>query len=798
MSNVAEPRNVRSGPDDESDPSERRQLNIVSFAAALLSATIILGALYYGRDICVPLATAFLISFALNPPVTWLARRGLPRVAATALVMGVLLVVLSGLGFLLAAQVRTLAVELPAYQSTILRKLSDIREKLSAPGAFSGALQTIERVQKEVTSEPPTAQGPAAQRVEVVPTSQTPFEQAFAWLSRSLEPLTVAGIIFIFVFLALVDRTDLRDRLLRLLGSDVHRSTESMEEAGTRVSKYLLMQMTVNVSYGIPMALGLWFIGVPGALLWGCLAAVLRFVPYLGPLISSMFPVALAFATDAGWSMVLWTVTLIVVLELVSNNIVEPLLYGSSTGLSAISLITAAMFWTALWGPAGLILSTPLTVCLLVFGRNLPQLQFLDTLLGSTPALDLPTRIYQRLIASDPDEAIELANERIEASSLREFYNDVGIEVLRRASEDYLRNATAAHRLRFAMGMDALLDELMEEGPPQIGDPAKARVVCIGGKWEVDAIASRIVAHALELEGIAAEARPAATVNRHYVEQLALKGTETVCLSYFSENPVIPARHFTRRLRIRWPNLRIVLAFWNAPLELLEEATRERIGVEAVVNSVDEAVRRIHRIVAPEAARDAQQAEMPEHDEERVAALEATGLLDGNHREALDAMAKRAADVFNASIAVISTIDDQHEYFVGQSGDLPSALTDEAGALLPMARRDAICNYVVASEETLVVPDIERDPRFADNEAIRRWGVRFYAGSAVRSKDGFVLGAFCILDDEPRSLQEGEVELLEKMAAEVGATIADGAVTEPHTAAHSLPATATVGQRVPE
>lgn len=798
MSNVAEPRNVRTGPDDESDPSERRQLNIVSFAAALLSATIILGALYYGRDICVPLATAFLISFALNPPVTWLARRGLPRVASTALVMGVLLVVLSGLGFLLAAQVRTLAVELPAYQSTILRKLSDIREKLSAPGAFSGALQTIERVQKEVTSEPPTAQGPAAQRVEVVPTSQTPFEQAFAWLSRSLEPLTVAGIIFIFVFLALVDRTDLRDRLLRLLGSDVHRSTESMEEAGTRVSKYLLMQMTVNVSYGIPMALGLWLIGVPGALLWGCLAAVLRFVPYLGPLISSMFPVALAFATDAGWSMVLWTVTLIVVLELVSNNIVEPLLYGSSTGLSAISLITAAMFWTALWGPAGLILSTPLTVCLLVFGRNLPQLQFLDTLLGSTPALDLPTRIYQRLIASDPDEAIELANERIEASSLREFYNDVGIEVLRRASEDYLRNATAAHRLRFAMGMDALLDELMEEGPPKIEDRARATVICIGGKWEVDAIAARIVAHALEFEGIAAEARPAATVNRHYVEQLALKGTETVCLSYFSENPVIPARHFTRRLRIRWPNLRIVLAFWNAPLELLEEATRERIGVEAVVNSVDEAVRRIHRIVAPEAARDAQQAEMPEHDEERVAALEATGLLDGNHREALDAMAKRAADVFNASIAVISTIDDQHEYFVGQSGDLPSALTDEAGALLPMARRDAICNYVVASEETLVVPDIERDPRFADNEAIRRWGVRFYAGSAVRSKDGFVLGAFCILDDEPRSLQEGEVELLEKMAAEVGATIADGAVTEPHTAAHSLPATATVGQRVPE
>jgi predicted PurR-regulated permease PerM/GAF domain-containing protein len=798
MEKVPVPRDGNQNPEVDGIPSGLSEGNIISFAAALLSATIILGALYYGRDIFIPLATAFLISFALNPPVTWLARRGLPRVAATALVMGAVLIVLSGLGFLLAAQVRALAAELPAYQTTILRKLSDIRESLSAPGALTGALKTIERVQKEVTSESSPPQEPPTPRVEVLPPSRTPLEQAVTWLGRTLEPLTVAGIILIFVFLALIDRKDLRDRFLRLMGGNVHRSTEWMEEAGTRVSKYLLMQIAVNVSYGIPMALGLWFIGVPGALLWGCLAAVLRFVPYLGPLISAIFPVALAFATDTGWSMVLWTIALIVFLELVSNNIVEPLLYGSSTGLSAISLITAAMFWTALWGPMGLILSTPLTVCLLVFGRNLPHLQFLDTLLGSTPVLDLPTRIYQRLIASDLDEAIELANEKIEASSLREFYNNVGMEVLRRASEDHVRNATAAHRLRFASGMEALLDELMEERPPQVCDDSKSRVICIGGKWEVDAVAARIVAHSLDLEGIPAEARPAATVNRHYVDQLPLKGTETVCLSYFHEHPLIPARHFTRRLQIRWPKLRIVLAFWNAPLELLEEPTRERLGVVAIVNSVNEAVLRIHRIVAPKAAQQAQQAEIPEDDAERVAALEVSGLLDSDRREAFDAMAKRAADVFNASIAVISTIDDKREYFVGQSGNFPAALTDETGALLSMARRDAICNYVIGSEETLVIPDIERDPRFADNEAIRQWGVRSYAGAAVRSKDGFVLGAFCILDDEPRSFQESEVELLEMMAAEVGAAIGDSVLFAPRPDASSASASATVGQRVPK
>jgi hypothetical protein len=570
-----------------------------------------------------------------------------------------------------------------------------------------------------------------------------------------------------------------------------------MEEAGARVSKYLLMQLAVNLSYGIPMALGLWIIGVPGALLWGCMAAALRFVPYLGPLISAIFPVALAFATDTGWSMVLWTVALIVLLELVSNNIIEPLLYGSSTGLSAISLIAAAMFWTALWGPVGLILSTPLTVCLLVFGRNVPRLQFLDTLLGSTPVLDLPTRIYQRLIAGDPDEAVELANERIEASSLREFYNDVGIDVLRRASEDHWRNATAAHRLRFATGMDTLLDELTEEQPPR-GPDEVPQVICFGGKWDVDAIAARMVAHALELEGIRAEARPAATVNRHYVEQLSLKGTEAICLGYFSENPLIPARHFTRRLRMRWPRLRIVVALWNAPSELLEESSRERLGVDAVVSSVDEAVRRIHRVIAPEAAADAQQADVPEHDAERVAALKVSGLLDGERREAFDAMAKRAADVFDASMAVISTIDEEREYFVGQSGTFPGAVIGATGALLSMARDEAICNYVVGSEETLVIPDIERDPRFADNEAIRRWGVRFYAGSAIRSKEGLVLGAFCILDDEPRSFQESDIELLEKMAAEVGAAMPNGGTAAAPPNVSSAPATATVGQRVPK
>ncbi|WP_312014977.1 AI-2E family transporter [Bradyrhizobium sp. AUGA SZCCT0160] len=769
-------------------------------AAALVSAAVLLAGLYYGREILIPLAIAFLITFALNPPVTWFVRLGLPRLLATSLVMVTVVCALVGLGVVLGAQVRSIAVELPAYQSTILTKLSDLRQNLKAPGMFDGVLTTVERLQKEVQSkDDKPADGPVPQRVEIVPTPQTPFEQAFAWLVRSAEPLATAGIILIFVFLALLDIGDLRDRFLRLLGGNFHRSTDAIQEAGARISRYLLMQLLVNISYGVPLAAGLWFIGVPGALLWGAVGAVMRFVPYVGPLIAAIFPIALAFAVDSGWSMLLWTVALIVILELISNNIVEPLLYGSSTGLSAISLIASAILWTALWGPVGLILSTPLTVCLLVLGRNLPQFRFLNTMLGSTPALDVPARIYQRLIANDADEAVEIASAEIDKSSVISFYDAIGIEVLRLASEEYLQNASAEHRLRLASGMDTLLDDLRDEYPSSLSPEAKPRVLCIGGKWEIDALGGEMLAHALAFEGIAAASQPAASVNADYLAKLDLKGADIVCLSYFAPDPAIPARHACRRLRRRWPDVRIVLALWNAPPELLTDESLETLKADAAVTSVEEAVRRIHRIVDPEEAKAAQQAAVPDNDAERVDALKATGVLEGDKREALDALAKRAADVFNTSVAVITTIDKEREYFVGQSGKLPAAITDDAGTLLPMDREHAICNYVVANDGTLVISDIERDPRFADNETIKQWDMRFYAGAPLRAADGLVIGALCILDSEPRTLEENEVALLETMAGDVVATITtsdadEEASVKPAPAAPS----ATVGQEVPQ
>lgn len=796
MSNASKPKSSLS--ELRGFSTQSRKTDIKKVAAALVSAAVIIAGLYYGREILIPIAIATLITFALNPPVTWLVRQGLPRLLATGLVVVSVMFTLAGLGIILGGQVRSIAIELPTYQSTILRKISDLRDSLQAPGVLDGILQTVQRVQKEVESAKKPDDGPRPQPVEVIPSQQTPLEQAFSWLLRLVEPLATAGIIFVFVFLGLLDIGDLRDRLLRLLGGNFHRSTDAIEDAGTRISKYLLMQLLINLSYGVPLALGLWIIGVPGALLWGAIAAALRFIPYIGPLIAAVFPVALAYAVDDGWSMLLWTVALIVILELASNNIVEPLLYGASTGLSAISLIAAAVFWTALWGPAGLLLSTPFTVCLLVLGRNLPELQFLETLLGSTPALTVPARIYQRLIADDVDEAIEIADAEIEKTSIVAFYDEVGIQVIRIASEEHLRSASVEHRLRLADGMDKLLEDVRDQHPSSLNKEEKPIVMCIGGKWEIDALAGEMLAHALALKGIAASFQPAASVNADYVAKLDLKGATIICLSYFAANPLISARHTCLRLRRRWPDVRIVLALWNGTKELLASEQVQALQADAVVTSVQEAVQRIHLIVNPEGAKSDQEASLPADDEKRVSALRATRVLEGGKREALDALAKRAADVFDTSIAVISTIDTDREHFVGQSGRFSKATVDEVGLLLPMNREHAICNYVVGDDQSLIVSDIEREPRFADNETIKKWDVRFYAGAPLRMADGSVIGALCILDSKPRTLKDDEVALLETMAADVAATIAPDDAEKPPARPSADTSSSTVGQTVPE
>lgn len=415
---------------------------------SLAIGALVIAALYFGQAILMPLFLAFLLGFMLDPLVGRLKRWGLPRPWAVGAVTVGVGVVLALAVLFLGNQVSALSAQLPTYQSNIQHKLRDLRTRLGHPGIFDGAVRTLDAVKREMDKPAERAAAAPVQRVQVEPRPPSPIAQAMHWAEIGMAPLATAGIVLVFVVLVLLDRVDLRDRLLRLWGGSLHRSTDAMDEAGRRISRYLTMQLAVNVTYGLPMALGLWLIGVPGAVLWGAVAALMRFVPYVGPMIAALFPLALAFAVDPGWQMLLWTLALIVVLEVLSNNFVEPLLYGASTGLSAMSLMVSATFWTALWGPVGLIMSTPLTVCLLVVGHHLPRLAFLDVLLGSQPALDTPTRLYQRLLAGDVEEAVEVATTQTQDGDLVRFYDDAGLQVLRMASSDHASVATAEHRHR--------------------------------------------------------------------------------------------------------------------------------------------------------------------------------------------------------------------------------------------------------------------------------------------------------------------------------------------------------------
>lgn len=748
----------------------------IKLLAGLLTMAVIIAALYVGRELLIPLALAILLGFLLDPVVTWLKRVGLPRVVAVMVVVGGLLLLLGGTSLLLGQQVRMLSEELPTYQHTIRQKVRTLRQSLEGPGFLRGALQTYDTVEREMQGDGAPAaastgvQEPPPQRVIVQPPAPTPVEQAWAWLDRISEPVVTAGIVLLFLVLILLGRHDLRDRMLRLMGGNLHRSTDAMDEASRRISRYLAMQLVVNVTYAVPMALGLWLLGVPGAIFWGVLAAVLRFVPYVGPAISALCPIALAFAVDPGWNVVLWTVGLIAVLELVSNNVIEPWLYGASTGISTISLIVAMLFWTALWGPVGLILSTPLTVCLLVLGRYLPQFQFLEVLLGNEPMLDMPTRLYQRLLAGDVAEAIDMASEAIEEADesvrnpLLAFYDGTAIPMLRLASGDHANVASAEHRMRVIDGMNRLLEEWREQHPAL--DDAAAQVLCLGGRWEADTLAANMLAHALTLEGLRADyldTIPALTPQ--FFKQLDLAGTSIVCLSYFSPTPQAHVRYFSRRLRRRWPDLRIVVAFWNAPSDLYGAPVAERLGVDAIATTLQEVVLVMESMSNRDNPGGYLPAPVPDDDAARVRALHASGLLEPVASAILNVAAQRAADIFDVKAATVSLVDETWTLAQGASGSLPVP-EDERDQ--PGVRRElSLCAHVVAHDAALVVPDIARDPRYASNPALTGRGIRFYAGTPLRSAAGYVLGSFSLFDDVPRTMDPKELRLLQALAEDL-------------------------------
>ncbi|MGD9756628.1 MAG: AI-2E family transporter [Comamonas sp.] len=764
----------------------------------LMIASIVILALYFGRDMLIPLALAMLFGFLLDPAVSKLKRWGLPRMASAIVVVAFSLAALGGLGMYLGSQVQQLSADLPTYQSTIRDKLRSLRKSANMPSAWDGVFKTYNTVEKEIASVDNARA--RVQKVEVQPPESKPTTRMLQWLGRIAEPVTTAGIVLLFVILILLDRDELRDRLLRLVGGNLNVATDALDEASQRIGKYLRMQFIVNVSYGVPLAMGLLLIGVPGAILWGVLGAIMRFVPYVGPMMSAVFPLALAFAVDPSWDMFLMTLGLILLLELISNNVIEPWLYGSSTGLSTLSIIVAATFWTALWGPIGLILSTPLTVCLLVLGRYIPSLKFMEVLLGSEPVLGPQQRLYQRLLADDADDAISMAVQSVEerllskpnqddrASAVSGFYDEVAIPALRIATQQHLESATAEHRLRLSNGMAALLDELQDQyafrssgehaqAAPGEGDQRRClRIHCAGVRWEVDALGAAMVAHAESLHGhevscsgwaLAPDSKSlqfdanGLLADREWVQ--AVKQSDLLVLSIFNHQPQSMARRIVRRIRRHWPGARVVLCLWNAPAVAADPEFARQTGAQACVTSLRELHLWVEAMQVGAPGECVIAAPIPDDDEQRVKMLHESGVLAPALTALYRDTAKKAVNAFNTKWAQVSWVDAERVFAPGSL--LP--LSAQEGAQQGVPRDGTVCSYVVYEEEAIVVGDLARDPRFASDSVVHSLKLRFYAGVPLVDKKGNVLGCLSILDDEPRNMSDDELEVLSSMARQL-------------------------------
>ena len=423
------------------------------WAVALTS--FVIATLYFARDLFIPLALAALLTFLLSPLVARI-ERWLGRIAAVLLVVAIIFAATGAAGWVLTRQLVDLATKLPDYKENIQTKLRSI--KVPTGGVFTKFSETVEELKKDLPgAETPTqaaipaagtpktsvalppSPAPAAASVQVGETSKVnPVELVQHLLAPLLGPLGTAALVLLLVIFMLLRREDLRRRLIRLIGKGrISAATHAMDDAGARVFRYLFMQLVVNVSYGIPVAIGLYFIGVPNAVLWGACATVLRFIPYIGPWIAAAIPVALSLAVSPSWTMPLLTIGLFVVLELLSNNVMEPWLYGSSTGVTPIALIIAAVFWTWLWGPVGLILSTPLTVCLVVMGRHVPRLSFLSVLLSDEEALTPAEDFYHRLLTVGEQDELEFVEAYLKANSLTALYDSVFIPVIIATETDH-------------------------------------------------------------------------------------------------------------------------------------------------------------------------------------------------------------------------------------------------------------------------------------------------------------------------------------------------------------------------
>ena len=570
--------------------------------AAVLVAVIAI--LYLAREILIPLAFAIVLTLVLTPAVAWMQKMGLGRFPSVLFIMVVSIAIAGGVGWVIFNELVEVVNDLPSYQENIHNKIEAIRTP--GKGAVGRAAASVQELGKELSSTPlpiaPPAPSPVRRTtpnkpvsrpanqpanqlgrtvpVEIVAGPANEFEYIRQLATPVLVPLGILGMVLIFSVFLLIEQNDLRNRLFRLAGLDhLNVMTQALDDATRRVSRYLMMQLLVNAIFGVLCGAGLYLIGVPYAILWGGVAGILRIVPYVGSLVAAALPLLLSLAVFDHWMPPLLVFLLFATLELVTGNFVEPWLYGMHTGISSLAILLTTVFWAALWGPAGLILATPLTVCVVVLGRHVPQLSFLYILLGDQPVLAAEAQVYQRLLAMDDHEARAVADVYLSENSLVQLYDLVIIPALTMAEQDRHKGALDPAREEFVFlsirEMTAEFSEQTAASEPASADAetegelelkpacAAGRVLCLPVNDEADEIAAVMLAQLLDHAGCTALSLPLDPTLQHLVAIVEPEPKDMFCISAVPPFAFARARTLSRLLQVRFPRTKIVIGVWG-------------------------------------------------------------------------------------------------------------------------------------------------------------------------------------------------------------------------------------------
>ena len=582
---------------------------------------VIVAILYFAREILVPIALAVLLSFVLAPLVRVLQRTKLPRPVAVIGAVATALAVALALAAMVMIEVNQLGNDVPRYESTLSDKIIKLRDAVGHAGLLNNASSLLKNLDRELKSQDRSAETSNAKPSLDIPEGRKPIpvevhqpdpgasETLVAMLHPLAAPFMTTGIIVIFLIFFLFQREDLRNRFIRLAGSDdLERTTAALDDAAQRLGKLFLTQLILNAVFGAVIGLGLAIIGVPSAPLWGLLAMILRFVPYIGAILAAGLPIALAAAVGSDWTMVIWTVALFAVVEPLTGQVIEPLVCGKSAGLSPVAVVIAASFWTWLWGPLGLLLSTPLTLCLVVLARHVERLQFLDVMLGDQPALTPQQASYQRMLTGDPIEAIEQARKFMkDDGTVERYYEEIVMKALRLAQADAALGRLDDKRLEnIHQTVSEIIEDFgtqqrrrdektnkpAEKAPSNVVEmdarKALGPVFCIAGLGRLDDCAALLVADFLKRHGVLARTAAATAIEDD--------AADTICVCFLED--VTPARaDFTvRKMSRKAPSARVLVCQLGAK-ERPEAAPGDGAprSLEEVLAAVDKSASRLTR-----------------------------------------------------------------------------------------------------------------------------------------------------------------------------------------------------------